>query len=212
MKTPVRNGVENEEKNIAKCLAELRGALRERQIPYEAIVVNDNSTDGTRAVVEAEMAHDQAVRLVNRRPPGCFGRAVRAGLDAVAGDIVVVYMADCSDDAQDLVKYYRKIVDEGYDCVFGSRFIKGSKVENYPKVKLVVNRIVNLADVKERLRERVHASVAEVDHQELWQRAAIGLAVVGADGGQVRDMLQSARHIVDQYLQAQVLDWQETTQ
>jgi uncharacterized protein YlxP (DUF503 family) len=66
--------------------------------------------------------------------------------------------------------------------------------------------------IKERLRERVHASVAEVDHQELWQRAALGLAVVGADGSQVRDMLQSARHIVDQYLQAQVLDWQETTQ
>jgi hypothetical protein len=66
--------------------------------------------------------------------------------------------------------------------------------------------------IKERLRERVHASVAEVDHQELWQRAALGIAVVGADGGQVRDMLQSARHIVDQYLQAQVLDWQETTQ
>ena len=66
--------------------------------------------------------------------------------------------------------------------------------------------------IKERLRERVHASVAEVDHQELWQRAALGIAVVGADGSQVRDMLQSARHIVDQYLQAQVLDWQETTQ
>ncbi|MFN0054062.1 MAG: glycosyltransferase family 2 protein [Planctomycetales bacterium] len=133
----------NEEKNIAKCLAELRGALRERQIPYEAIVVNDNSTDGTRAVVEAEMLQDQAVRLVNRRPPGGFGRAVRSGLEAVQGDIVVVYMADCSDDVQDLIKYYRKIVDEGYDCVFGSRFVKGSKVENYPKGKLILNRIVN---------------------------------------------------------------------
>ncbi len=66
--------------------------------------------------------------------------------------------------------------------------------------------------IKERLRERVHASVAEVDHQELWQRAALGIAVVGADGGQVREMLQSARRLVDQYLQAQVLDWQETTQ
>ena len=66
--------------------------------------------------------------------------------------------------------------------------------------------------IKERLRERMHASVAEVDHQELWQRAALGIAVVGADGGQVREMLQSARRLVDQYLQAQVLDWQETTQ
>lgn len=64
--------------------------------------------------------------------------------------------------------------------------------------------------MKERLRERVRASVAEVEFQDLWQRAAIGIAVVGADGGQVRELLQRARQIVDQYLQAQVLDWQET--
>lgn len=133
----------NEEKNIPKCLQELRAALCPRQIPYEAIVVNDNSRDGTRQVVEAEMENDPAVRLVNRTPPGGFGRAIRSGIDAVRGDIVVIHMADCSDDANDLVVYYRKIVDEGYDCVFGSRFIKGSKVENYPTYKLIVNRIVN---------------------------------------------------------------------
>jgi hypothetical protein len=66
--------------------------------------------------------------------------------------------------------------------------------------------------LKERLRERVRASVAEVEFQDLWQRAAIGFAVVAPDGGQVRELLQSARHIVDTYLQAQVLDWQETLQ
>lgn len=133
----------NEEKNISNCLAELRGVLREKRIPYEAIVVNDNSADGTRRVVEAEMELDPAVRLVNRLPPGGFGRAVRAGVDAVRGDIVVICMADCSDDVNDIVKYYHKIANEGYDCVFGSRFIKGSKVERYPRFKLVINRIVN---------------------------------------------------------------------
>lgn len=135
----------NEEKNIVKCLQELRAALCPRKIPYEVIVVNDNSRDGTRQVVEAEMEIDPAVRIVHRTPPGGFGRAIRSGIDAVRGDIVVIHMADCSDDANDLVVYYRKIVDEGYDCVFGSRFIKGSKVENYPAYKLVVNRVVNTA-------------------------------------------------------------------
>src|SRR5262249_30150773 len=133
----------NEERNIRRCLAELRAVLRAEQIPYEAVVVNDNSTDDTRRVVEAEMELDPTVRLVNRTPPGGFGRAVRSGLAAARGTIVVVYMADCSDDAHDVVKYYRKIVDEGYDCVFGSRFIKGSRVEKYPWVKLVINRVVN---------------------------------------------------------------------
>jgi len=58
--------------------------------------------------------------------------------------VVIVYMADCSDHPSDAVAYYRKI-EEGYDCVFGSRFIKGSKVTDYPRVKLIINRIVNKA-------------------------------------------------------------------
>jgi dolichol-phosphate mannosyltransferase len=133
----------NEEKNIAECINELQATLREKyEIPYEIIVVNDNSKDHTEDVVRAEMARDESIRLVNRTPPGGFGRAIRSGLEVVRGDVVVIYMADLSDDPEDVVAYYRKL-QEGYDCVFGSRFIKGSKVVHYPKLKLVVNRIVN---------------------------------------------------------------------
>jgi dolichol-phosphate mannosyltransferase len=133
----------NEEKNIAKCINELQATLRDKhEIPYEIIVVNDNSTDDTAGVIHAEMARDESIRIVNRTPPGGFGRAVRSGMEAVKGDVVVVYMADLSDSPDDVVAYYRKI-REGYDCVFGSRFIKGSEVHNYPKVKLFWNRIVN---------------------------------------------------------------------
>ena len=133
----------NEEHNIVKCMAELRSVIGQKYgIPYEIVVVNDNSKDDTEALVRGQMQVDPAVRLVSRKPPGGFGRAVRSGLEEVRGDIVVIYMADLSDDAEDVVAYYRKI-QEGYDCVFGSRFIKGSKVNHYPKLKLVVNRIVN---------------------------------------------------------------------
>jgi dolichol-phosphate mannosyltransferase len=133
----------NEEKNIAECINELQATLREKyEIPYEIIVVNDNSKDRTEDVVRAEMAANESIRLVNRKPPGGFGRAVRSGLEEVRGDVVVVYMADLSDDPEDVVAYYKKI-QEGYDCVFGSRFIRGSKVVHYPILKLVVNRIVN---------------------------------------------------------------------
>ena len=133
----------NEERNIANCINELQAILRDvHQIPYEIIVVDDNSKDGTEGVVRAEMERDPCVRLVKRTPPGGFGRAVRSGLEVVRGDIVVVYMADRSDAPEDVVAYYRKI-GEGYDCVFGSRFIKGSEVRNYPRFKLIVNRIVN---------------------------------------------------------------------
>lgn len=132
----------NEEKNLPRVVAELQTALRQGEIPYEIILVNDNSKDNTPGVIAGLMAADPCVRTVNRRPPGGFGRAIRSGLDAVRGDIVVICMADCSDVPGDVVRYYRTI-QEGYDCVFGSRFIKGSVVKNYPRLKLAVNRIVN---------------------------------------------------------------------
>jgi dolichol-phosphate mannosyltransferase len=133
----------NEEKNIGKCLAELRHVLGDKyRLPYEIIVVNDNSRDATEEVVRTAMLDDPSVRMVSRPPPGGFGRAVRFGLEAVKGDVVVIYMADLSDDPEDVVASYRKI-EEGYDCVYGSRFVHGSQVVNYPIVKLIVNRIVN---------------------------------------------------------------------
>jgi dolichol-phosphate mannosyltransferase len=133
----------NEAGNIAACVKELQDVVGVREgLDYEIVVVNDNSTDETAAVVESLIEKDASVRLVSRTPPGGFGRAIRSGLDAVTGDVVVIYMADLSDDPNDVIAYYRKI-EEGYDCVFGSRFRPGSKVQHYPWVKLVVNRVVN---------------------------------------------------------------------
>jgi dolichol-phosphate mannosyltransferase len=59
------------------------------------------------------------------------------------GDAVVIMMADASDSPADAVKYWR-LLNEGYECVFGSRFIRGAKVVDYPRVKLLVNRLANL--------------------------------------------------------------------
>jgi dolichol-phosphate mannosyltransferase len=108
------------------------------------VIVNDNSKDQTAAVIADLMKSDYRIRTVNRQPPGGFGRAVRSGLEAVRGDVVVICMADCSDVPADVVRYYH-CIQQGYDCVFGSRFIKGSVVKNYPRLKLIVNRIVNRA-------------------------------------------------------------------
>ena len=55
----------------------------------------------------------------------------------------VVMMADESDDSRDVVRYWR-LLEEGYDAVFGSRFISGGGTIDYPLVKLVMNRATNL--------------------------------------------------------------------
>jgi dolichol-phosphate mannosyltransferase len=132
----------NEAKNLVPTVDELTPVLQAEQIPYELIIVNDCSRDETPEIIRSLMERDASIRTVNRKPPGGFGRAIRAGLEEVTGDVVAVYMADQSDEPQDLVRCYEKI-EQGYDCVFGSRFIRGAQVTNYPRFKLFANRIVN---------------------------------------------------------------------
>jgi dolichol-phosphate mannosyltransferase len=74
-------------------------------------------------------------------PPG-FGHAVRAGLDVYTGDAVAIMMADMSDSPKDLVLYYR-VLEQGYDCAFGTRFGSGGHTYSYPRLKLVLNRMAN---------------------------------------------------------------------
>jgi dolichol-phosphate mannosyltransferase len=133
----------NEEDSIQPVLRSLCEALGAAAIPYEIVVVNDHSKDGTRAVV-TEVARDfPAVRCVDNPGPGGFGLAVRAGLDAFTGDAVAIVMADGSDPPEDVVRCYAEL-GTGVDCVFGSRFMAESVVVDYPGFKLAINRLANL--------------------------------------------------------------------
>ena len=132
----------NEAENLPATLDGLLARLRADSIDCEIVVVNDNSRDRTRDYVLARMQSDPELVLVDNAPPGGFGRAVRAGLRHFSGDAVAIVMADRSDDPADVARCYR-MLQEGYDCVFGSRFRAGSTVRAYPRLKLTVNRIVN---------------------------------------------------------------------
>ena len=132
----------NEEKSLGRTVNDLTIVLQKEQVPYEIILVNDNSSDTTPEIIKGLMDNNSNIKTINRKPPGGFGRAIRSGMELVSGESVVICMADSSDDPLDVIKYYNKL-EEGYDCVFGSRFIKGSSVENNPVAKLLVNRIVN---------------------------------------------------------------------
>jgi dolichol-phosphate mannosyltransferase len=82
------------------------------------------------------------LRPIKNEGPHGFGRAIVKGLDAMDGDAVVIMMADESDDCRDVVRYWQKL-NEGYDCVFGSRFMKGGGTIDYPPTKLLMNRMAN---------------------------------------------------------------------
>jgi dolichol-phosphate mannosyltransferase len=135
---PARDEVDS----VEATLDEVTAALERGSIDHEILVVDDGSTDGTATVLERMARANPRIRTLRSATSGGFGLAVRAGLDAFTGDAVAIMMADGSDDPADLVIYHG-LLREGYDCAFGSRFVPGASIVDYPRLKLVVNRVVN---------------------------------------------------------------------
>ena len=142
MKLSVVIPARDEAESIPITLAGLASALDQERVDYELLVVDDASTDGTGAVVRAIGATNPRIRCLRSPNPSGFGFAVRAGLNAFTGDAVAIVMADGSDGPDDVILYHR-LLEEGYDCVFGSRFLRGSRVHDYPRFKLCLNRLAN---------------------------------------------------------------------
>jgi dolichol-phosphate mannosyltransferase len=132
----------DEEGCIASTVEHLHIELRLRDVPHEIVAVDDGSTDRTWEILQELRARVPTLAPIQNRGANGFGRAIAAGLGAMTGDAVVIMMADESDDCRDVVRYWQKL-NEGYDCVFGSRFIKGGGVIDYPKIKLFLNRLAN---------------------------------------------------------------------
>jgi len=142
MKLSVVIPARDEEGSIEQTIAEIATTLAGERIPFEIAVVDDGSTDQTVACVRRSMERYPGIRLVTNTGRHGFGMAVRVGLAQATGEAIAVMMADGSDSPQDLVRYYRKL-QEGYDCAFGSRFIQGGKIVDYPVHKLAINRMAN---------------------------------------------------------------------
>jgi dolichol-phosphate mannosyltransferase len=133
----------NEENCIDATVEHLHLELEMHGVPHEIIVVDDASTDGTlKVLLRLAPKLPELVIMQNPGPHG-FGRAVIRGIDAMRGDAVVIMMADESDDCRDVVRYWQ-LLNDGYECVFGSRFLRGGGVIDYPRFKFLLNRIANL--------------------------------------------------------------------
>jgi dolichol-phosphate mannosyltransferase len=144
MKLSVVIPTHDEAGSIAATVRASAAALSDAGIDYELLVIDDASVDGTSAVVADLAESNDCIRCYRSHYSRGFGLTVRAGLDRFQGDAVAIMMADGSDDPADLVRYHR-VLEDGFDCAFGSRFIGGSRVVNYPRLKLFLNRIVNWA-------------------------------------------------------------------
>ena len=133
----------NEQDCISNTLNNLSFILEKEEISYEIIVVNDNSKDNTLELLNNLSKLNPAIVPVNNRPPNGFGLAVRKGIEQTKGEYVAIVMADSSDDPNDLMLFLRKAEEERLDAVFGHRFIAGGSAIDYPRLKLILNRITN---------------------------------------------------------------------
>jgi len=132
----------DEEGCVASTVGHLHLELTLQKVPHEIVVVDDGSTDSTwKVLCDLTQKIPELAPVQNTGEHG-FGRAIILGLNSMKGDAVVIMMADESDDCRDVVRYW-KLLNEGWDCVFGSRFIKGGGTIDYPPVKHVVNRLAN---------------------------------------------------------------------
>lgn len=132
----------DEEGCVASTVQHLALELRLHNVPHEIIVVDDGSTDATWAILQdMRTGFPELLPVKNPKPHG-FGRAIQKGFASMSGDAVVIMMADESDDCRDVVRYWREL-NAGVDCVFGSRFMRGGGVVDYPILKLLLNRLAN---------------------------------------------------------------------
>lgn len=132
----------DEEGCICSTVEHLHLELRLNNIPHEIVVVDDGSSDNTWPLLQGLRQSVPELKPVQNKGQHGFGRAIICGLDNMTGDAVVIMMADESDDCRDVVRYWEEL-NKGFDCVFGSRFIKGGGTIDYPRVKLFINRLAN---------------------------------------------------------------------
>jgi dolichol-phosphate mannosyltransferase len=133
---------QNEESCIAATVEHLYVELRLHGIDHEIVVVDDGSTDSTWGVLQETRSRVPTLQPVQNKGQRGFGNAITLGFNEMQGDAVVVMMGDESDDCRDVVRCWQAM-NEGWDAVFGSRFVRGGGVIDYPWTKLFLNRLAN---------------------------------------------------------------------
>ena len=133
----------DESESLPPTLRAIYAEFTRESIPHEIIVVDDGSRDTTWEVLQSLRSEIPTLVPVQNGGLNGFGRAVTVGLNCFKGDALVIMMADASDLPADAVRYWRAL-GEGFECVFGSRFLRRGDVIDYPPLKLFVNRMANL--------------------------------------------------------------------
>lgn len=127
----------NEEKTIGKCILDTKETCKKNKIPFEIIIVDNNSEDKT-----AEIAKKAGAKVVFEKKQG-YGHAYKKGFSVAKGEYVFMADGDYTYDFNEIPKFYSQI-DKGYEFVIGNRFTKKMESGAMPKLhKYIGNPVLS---------------------------------------------------------------------
>ena len=133
--------VYNEDKQLHNTVKKIN-KISKRIKDYEIVFIDDFSTDNTKQIIKKSIRSNKKIKYYKNIKKG-LGSAIGLGINKSTKKFVCIFMCDNSDDLSDLMEYYKIINKNNLDAVLGSRFLKNSRVTNYPILKMVLNRIFN---------------------------------------------------------------------
>ena len=134
----------NEEQRLPRTIETIERYLEARNTPYELILVDDGSADGTRLIMDAAAERHSAVRVEGLPHNRGKGRALAVGVEAAKGDEVLITDADLSTPIEELEKLQAALRD-GAGVAIGSRALRASRVEiSQPVYRVLMGKAFNL--------------------------------------------------------------------
>jgi len=138
----------NESENIIKILHSI-GEILPKNIPTQAIVVDDNSPDGTGKIVEDYLKNvkkiaDYTIEIIHRKAKNGLGSAILKGIQQAKGDTIVVMDSDFSHPPQIIPKLIESIKKYQYDIAVASRYIKGGKIQGWSLKRKIMSKFATL--------------------------------------------------------------------
>lgn len=129
----------NESGNMPLIIPRLHGVLTREKIPFEIIVMDDDSPDGTSKAVEKLTPDYPEARCVVRKQDKGLSPAVMDGYREAKGDIYLVMDADLSHPIEKVPEMYYAIARDGAEISVGSRHAKGGGIENWPLKRKIIS-------------------------------------------------------------------------
>ena len=129
----------NEKDNLDELVRRIVQACAGAGIESEIVIVDDNSPDGTGARSE-ELAKDNCMKVVHRTGKLGLSSAVLEGFKVATGDILLVMDADLSHPPEKIPEMASKISSGDAEIVFGSRYVPGGSVENWPFHRRLISK------------------------------------------------------------------------